>query len=217
MTRQDPFARRPAQSPYAIRNQTFGTRRKGLDQSEVTAYLGELADQIEYADADRAELRAEVERLRNSTPDADQRAHITAHAVGLLSQAQQISDNLVAEAEQYAKDLVESARTQQRDALAQAKESVESAVKHMPPTDAPVANLEYVQTFTRVAHVQLRSVLDALAEQVDRLGKLPQVQADASTNEPSTHEEVLWWTDLSAAADDAVLDTRSAAGHRRPI
>ena len=107
MTRQDPFARRPAQSPYAIRNQTFGTRRKGLDQSEVMAYLGELADQIEYADADRAELRAEVERLRASTPDADQRAHITAHAVGLLSQAQQISDNLVAEAEQYAKDLVE--------------------------------------------------------------------------------------------------------------
>jgi len=217
VTRQDPFARRPAQSPYAIRNQTFGTRRKGLDQTEVMAYLGELADQIEYADADRAELRAEVERLRASTPDADQRAHITAHAVGLLSQAQQISDNLVAEAEQYAKDLVESARTQQRDALAQAKESVESAVKHMPPGDAPVADLEYVQTFTRVAHVQLRSVLDALAEQVDRLGKLPQVRADASTDEAPPQEEVLWWTDLSAAADNAVLDTRSAAGHRRPI
>jgi cell division initiation protein len=217
VTRQDPFARRPAQSPYSIRQKTFGTRRKGLDQSEVTAYLSELADQIEYADADRAELRAEVERLRESTPDSDQRAHITAHAVGLLSQAQQISDNLVAEAEQYAKDLVDTARTQQRDALAQARDSVESAVKHMPPAGAPAADLEYVQTFTRVAHVQLRSVLDALAEQVERLGHLPQLQADGSTTQASTNEEVLWWTDLSAAADDSVLDTRSAAGHRRPI
>ena len=78
-------------------------------------------------------------------------------------------------------------------------------------------DLEYVQTFTRVAHVQLRSVLDALAEQVDRLGKLPQVQADAKADEATPQEEVLWWTDLSAAADNAVLDTRSAAGHRRPI
>lgn len=218
MTREDPFARRAAQSPYAIRHQTFGTRRKGLDQSEVTAFLGELADQIEYTDADRAELRAEVERLRDATPDADQRAHITAHAVGLLSQAQQIADNLVAEAEQYAKDLVESARSQQRDALAQARDSVQSAVKHMPPSDAPVADLEYVRTFTRVAHVQLRSVLDALAEQVERLGQLPQGPAEAGADdEASAGKEVLWWTDLSAAADDAVLDTRSAAGHRRPI
>lgn len=180
MTRQDPFAGRPAQSPYTIRHKTFGTRRRGLDQNEVTAYLSDLADQIEYADADRAELRAEVERLRSSTPDSDQRAHITAHAVGLLSQAQQIADNLVAEAEQYAKDLVETARTQQRDALAQARDSVESAVKHFPASDAPVADLEYVRTFTRVAHVQLRSVLDALAEQVERLGHLPQVPADAT-------------------------------------
>ena len=216
MTREDPFARRP-QSPYAIRHQTFSTRRKGFDQSEVTTYLGELADQIEYADADRAELRAEVERLRESTPDADQRAHITAHAVGLLSQAQQIADNLVGEAEQYAKDLVEQARNQQRDALRQAHDSVESAVKHLPASsDTPVADLEYVQTFTRVAHVQLRSVLDALAEQVERLGQLPQVQRQPQL-EASHDDEVSWWTDLSAAADDAVLDTPSPAGHRRPI
>lgn len=217
MTREDPFARRP-QSPYAIRHQTFSSRRKGFDQSEVTAFLGELADQIEYADADRAELRAEVERLRSSSPDADQRAHITAHAVGLLSQAQQIADNLVGEAEQYSKDLVEQARSEQRDALRQAHDSVESAVKHMPAGDAPVvADLEYVRTFTRVAHVQLRSVLDALAEQVERLGHLPQLEPQQPHLEAGTDDVVSWWTDLSAAADDAVLNTQSpAGGHRRP-
>jgi cell division initiation protein len=179
----------------------------------VSDYLADLSEQVEYADADRAELRAEVERLRESTTDSEQRAHITAHAVGLLSQAQQIADNLVAEAEQYAKDLVDNARTQQREALKQAHDSVESAVKHIPAADAPVAELEYVRTFTRVAHVQLRSVLDALAEQVERLGKLP--EAPAQPEETPTGE-VLWWTDLSAAADDSILDTRTpVGGHRR--
>ncbi|WP_433160076.1 DivIVA domain-containing protein [Kribbella sp. CA-247076] len=214
MTPDDPFARRPAQSPYAIRHQTFRTRRRGLDPDEVAAYLNDLADQIEYADADRAELRSEVERHRNSSPDADQRAHITAHAVGLLSQAQQIADNLVAEAEQYAKDLVESARGQQRDALEQARDSVESAVKQLPPSDAQVvAELEYVRTFTQVARVQLRSVLDALAEQVERLGHLPRVPHEPAAQQ----EEVQWWTDLSADTADAIRDSRSQAGHRKQI
>lgn len=189
MTREDPFARRPSQSPNAIRHQTFSTRRKGVDPDEVRAYLAALAGQIEYADADRAELRAEVERLRNTSPDAAQREHITAHAVGLLSQAQQIADNLVAEAEQYAKDLVESARHQQRDVLKQAHESVETAVKHLPSSNA---DLEYVRTFTQVAHVQLRSVLDALAEQVERLGQLPRKPQAQDTG------EVEWWTDISS-------------------
>ena len=218
MTRQDPFSRRPAQSPYSIRNKLFAIRRKGYDTAEVSEYLNELAEQVEYADADRAELRAELERLRASTTDTEQRAHITAHAVGLLSQAQQIADNLVAEAEQYAKDLVDNARSQQRDALKQARESVESAVKQMPVADAPVAELEYVRTFTRVAHVQLRSVLDALAEQVERLGKLPDAPAepDEAPSGDAQSGDVVWWNDLSAAADNAVLDTRApVGGHRR--
>ncbi|GAA1575233.1 hypothetical protein GCM10009789_30820 [Kribbella sancticallisti] len=214
MTREDPFARRPVQSPNAIRHQTFGTRRKGLDPDEVAAYLGALAEQIEYADADRAELRAELERYRNSTPDEDQRAHITAHAVGLLSQAQQIADNLVAEAEQYAKDLVESARHQQRDVLQQAHDSVETAVKRLPVSDAQAAELEYVRTFTQVAHVQLRSVLDALAEQVERLGQLPQPPRN---QQPAQVEgDVQWWTDLSTDAAGSARDSLSPGGHRRP-
>jgi DivIVA domain-containing protein len=123
VTSEDPFARDPAQSPYAIRHQSFGTRRRGLDPKEVTAYLAGLADQIEYADADRADLRSEVERLRTSATEAEQQAHMAAHAVGLLSEAQQIADTLVAEAQQYAEDLIEQAR---RDTLVQAGPAVDS-------------------------------------------------------------------------------------------
>lgn len=239
MTPEDPFARRPAQSPYAIRSRTFTTRRKGADPEEVASYLSDLAEQVEYADADRAELRAELERYRSRTPDMDERAHITAHAVGLLSQAQQIADNLVAEAEQYAKDLVEAARHQHRDVLQQAHDSVETAVKHLPAANGqtltglqiPTAELDYVRTFTQVAHVQLRSVLDALAEQVERLGQLPQVPPPPSINVAAAAAavgpggpapaavtataggdtgEIQWWTDLSAMP--AQGDSRPSPG-----
>ncbi|ADB33808.1 hypothetical protein Kfla_4791 [Kribbella flavida DSM 17836] len=232
MTPEDPTARRPVQSPYAIRTRTFGTRRKGLDPDEVREYLNELAAQVEHSDAERARLRAELDRQRDSAPaDAEQRAHITANAVGLLSQAQQIADNLVSEAEQYAKDLIESAREQQRDVLLRARDSVETAVRQLPANNVQAAELEYVRTFTQVAHVQLRSVLDALAEQVERLGHLPRVpdgpqpttdalgqlpQAPASLE--SADGDVRWWTDLSSSdAIEPAAGSRSPAVHRRNL
>ncbi len=231
MTREDPLRRRAAQSPYAIRHQTFASRRRGLDPEEVAAFLDQLAEQIERGDAERAELRAEVERHRNAVVDTDARGMITADAVGLLSQAQQIADNLVGEAEQYAKDLIEQARSQNRDALLKARDSVESAVRQLGPDDsASAAELEYVRTFAQVAHVQLRSVLDALAEQVERLGHLPQPpkpgpggtdsrpRGHAAPQQPQEDPlggEVEWWTDLSATDDgERAQGSLSRAAHR---
>jgi cell division initiation protein len=43
-----------------------------------------------------------------------------------------------------------------------------------------IQEIEYVRTYTKVAQVQLRAVIDALAEQVDRLGDLPVARADRS-------------------------------------
>lgn len=193
MTPEDAFGRRPAQSPGTIRNHSFSIRRRGFDPAEVTEFLGDLAEQVEYADADRAALRAELERVRIRSSDEEERAHITAHAVGLLSQAQQIADDLVAEAEQYARDLVDAARDQHRDVLKRAHDSLESAVRAAEGPLPPTAELEYVRTFTQVAHVQLRSVLDALAEQVERLGQMPEVPKPP---DPAVGE-IEWWTDLS--------------------
>ena len=102
------------QRSLRTRSGTSPSAPGGIDPKEVTAYLAGLADQIEYADADRADLRSEVERLRTSATEAEQQAHMAAHAVGLLSEAQQIADTLVAEAQQYAEDLIEQAR---RDTL----------------------------------------------------------------------------------------------------
>jgi DivIVA domain-containing protein len=217
-----PFVPKPRRSPEEIRNHVFGPRLRGVDPDEVSEFLSDLADQVADSDEDRASLREELERLRSRTPDTDQRAEITAYAVGLLSQAQQIADNLVAEAEQYARDLIAASRTQHREVLQRAQESVETVVRHIPSGAADggangqvsTAELEYVRTFTQVAHVQLRSVLDALAEQVERLGHLPEVPvppaptassaqqpAALSAREEVAHpvqEDVEWWNDLSA-------------------
>jgi DivIVA domain-containing protein len=208
----DPYVSKSRKSPEEIRNHLFGTRLRGLDPDEVSEFLAELADQVARSDEDQAALRGQLERSRSRAPDGDQRAEITAYAVGLLSQAQQIADNLVAEAEQYARDLVAASRDQHREVLQRAQESVEAAVRQFPPAGADggqvsSAELEYVRTFTQVAHVQLRSVLDALAEQVERLGHLPDVSAQGPPPAPSSYDtdagssaqaEVEWWNDLSS-------------------
>ncbi|QTX03661.1 DivIVA domain-containing protein [Agromyces archimandritae] len=159
----------------------------GYDRNEVDAFLAELtrtvADVRAALEEDRRELtalRAENTRLQAAADaGADLEQEVTLGAVGLLSQAQSIADKAVADAEQYARDLVIAARTQYREAQEQAAEEAAAAgvaapapVTQTPPPAMP--EIDYVRTYAQVAQIQLRSVLDALTEQVDRLGTLPQ-------------------------------------------
>lgn len=215
-------------SASSIRNEAFSHRMRGFDEAEVREYLDMLADQVQAADAERAELRADNERLRieldriqsgESKPDADD---LSPQAVALFSQAQLVADQLVEEAVRHARELMTSARQQQREILQKAHEAAAQSAREADirsaslaeerarevslrgaevrdagvtdagigwraqagansvPADrggsgyvAPIAEVEYVKTFARVAQVQLRSVLDALTEQVDKLAELP--------------------------------------------
>ncbi len=179
----------PYRSPESIRDQQFTHRMRGLDETEVYEYLDRLADQVRASERERAELRAEIER-REETPD------INPQAVILFSQAQQVADQLVEEAVRHARDLMISARNQQREILQRAHEAAESAVRESAATRAdgtvtgyttPVPEIEYVRTFARVAQIQLRSVLDALTEQVDKLGDMPKLAAAPA---PGQHLDV---------------------------
>jgi hypothetical protein len=122
-----------------------------------------------------ATLRAENAKLRGGS-GADVEEEITTGAVSLLTQAQLIADKAISDAEQYARDLVLTARNQYREILERAEASASQATGAIPvqPAGAPVPEIEYVRTYAQVAQIQLRSVLDALTEQVDRLGTLPQ-------------------------------------------
>ncbi|MGW0231639.1 DivIVA domain-containing protein [Actinopolymorpha singaporensis] len=186
--------RAPRRSPQVIRSATFSQRRRGFDEDEVRAFLDRVAGQVEAAEAECADLRAEADRLRaevdrlrielrdreDSPPEVNERA------VALFSQAQQVADRLVEEAVQHARDLMSAARSQEREIIQRAHEAAEAAAREAGARspggaaghggsgyDVPVSEIEYVRTFARVAQVQFRSVLEALSEQVDRLGQVP--------------------------------------------
>lgn len=179
--------------PYSaeeIRNQEFSHRMRGLDEFEVREFLDVLADQFRICEKARADDRAEIERLRAEVVELRRHASSAAHdevtpqAVMLFSQAQQVADQLVEEAVRHARDLMTSARNQQREILERAHEAADTASRMAAVRDdgtvegysTSVEEIEYVRTFAHVAQVQLRSVLDALTEQVDKLGEVPKLK-----------------------------------------
>jgi cell division initiation protein len=171
-------------SPDSIRNEAFSHRMRGVDEAEVREYLDMLADQIQAADKERAAVRAENERLRTENArlrrDEPQGGaqEISADSIALFSHAQQVADQLVEEAVVHARDLMASARLQQREILQQAHDAAATAAHGSTGANAalssldyttPIPEIEYVRTFTRVAQAQLRSVLEALGHEVDKL------------------------------------------------
>lgn len=154
-------------SPSDVRNASFEVVERGYDQHAVHGFLQAIAEQLE---ADERQQGA-------ASPAAKE------EMVKVITQAQVLAEKFVSEAEQYSKDLVASARTQYSEILRRAEESVATRQAPAAPTPAagytePIQEIEYVRTYTKVAQVQLRAVIDALAEQVDRLGDLPVAGAD---------------------------------------
>lgn len=170
-----------------LRSARFDQARHGYDRDQVHALLGRAADRLESTDGECRSLREELDRLRadgrRSDGDIgdDARMEISVRAVELLSRAQQSADNAVAEAESYARDLVATARDQYRDILQRAHESAAQSTRDLPGPAAgdPVPEVEYVRTYARVAQVQLRSVLEALTAEVDKLDRIPRPEAPA--------------------------------------
>jgi cell division initiation protein len=124
---------------------------------------------------------------------------VSLRAVELLANAQRAADEAVAEAQSYARDLEETAREQYRHILQRAHDAARAATGEAAENaeGAPVAaeagaphagsgldgrELEYVRTYARVAHTQLKAVLGALADELDRLAEL----ADGSA--PTTED-----------------------------
>ncbi|MFF2495926.1 hypothetical protein [Agromyces sp. NPDC058064] len=187
------IARLPKTDPAKFTVRHIGA---GYDRSEIDEFLAELNEAIDTvrdaAEHDRREidaLRAENARL-SSTAEAKHDEEVTLGAVDLLSQAQTIADRAVADAEQYARDLVLAAREEYRDVLERAARAEEAhAVAGATAPDAAahgsMPEIEYVRTYAKVAQVQLRSVLEALAEQVDRLGTLPHPDGAPASGAPA--------------------------------
>lgn len=175
-------------SPHSIRNEVFSQRLRGLDADEVDEYLNLLADQVETTERERSELLAEIERLKAEVARAGGRADLAPsvradprEASVVLLQAQQVADQLVEEAVARAQEIIAQAHVQQREILqaahraaeAAAHEAAQASARNMTTyVSASAPEVEYARRFTRVAQVQLRTVLEALVDQVEQLGQV---------------------------------------------
>ena len=181
-----------------LADQVQSSERQRTDLLDETGRLRGENDRLQSendqlrGEVDR--LRGEVERMRNARPEASP-DEISPQAVMLFSQAQQVADQLVEEAVLHARDLMSSARHQQREILEQAHRAADAAAREAAQVSGrsivtsvttaateyttPVPEIEYVRTFARVAQVQLRSVLEALSDQVEQLGELPRLDQES--------------------------------------
>jgi hypothetical protein len=146
-----------------------------------------------------ADTEAERERDRQEARELAYH-EVSLRAVELLASAQRAADEAVAEAQSYARDLEETAREQYRHILQRAHDAARAATGETANDDgasddpagaqaAPPSagagldgrELQYVRTYARVAHTQLKAVLGALNDELDRLADL----ADGSSPSPA--------------------------------
>ncbi|MFC5825052.1 DivIVA domain-containing protein [Nonomuraea insulae] len=209
MTGEASWAERPSDdrqrlTPDRVRNKEFSRTKlghRGISEDEVRTFLYRLADDIAAGDMEKADLRAEIDRLKNWYKDhgtdtgGAQQARLNVAAVNLLSRAQQTADAQIAEAEDYARRLVGQARQQYEQILHEAQQQAEAAANRAVNVyrssgavqSAEAEELErriaYLRTFAEVTQVQLRAVLEGLTNEVGKLGNLPATVAAYSSQD----------------------------------
>jgi DivIVA domain-containing protein len=139
-------------------------------------------DNLEQAQDELAQTRAELDQARADLQRApvEPTDQVTDQAVLLLDQAQQLADALIEEGMQSARDLMIAARSHQREIVSPTGEgdygsigAATASVTHGGPADGSASSeIEEVRNFARVAQLQFRAVLEALNEQVNRLGNV---------------------------------------------
>ena len=186
--------------PEEIRQKQFTVRMRGLDSNEVHDFLNLLADDVqrlreqvatykrdysrqrdslEQAQDELAQSQAELQRLR-SEMQRDPHGEVTEQAVELLNQAQQLADALIDESMQAARDMMAAARSHQREVVVSPVEAPPAAAlpgagdgDHPDDLEAGLsAEAGDVRPAARVTQAQFRAVLDALNEQINRLGTM---------------------------------------------
>jgi cell division initiation protein len=200
-----------------VRRKNFTVRFRGFDPTEVRGFLNAVADdlvrlydQIRVLTDDYGRLSGELQHAQDEVQQAQQELQraqvdpqelVTDQAVLLLNQAQQLADALIDEGMQSARDLLMAARHQQRDIVEPGREDEYGTVGEpmsagdhaVRPNASTSSDVEDVRMFAKVAQAQFRAVLDALDEQVNRLGQFSETTERARTADdhewppPSVH------------------------------
>jgi DivIVA domain-containing protein len=123
--------------------------RRGFHEADVERFRNKVVLEIVTANAEKAELRQEIQRLRDyyrrqgddgrtvrrsAAPEDDEEPATpapdpgpTVDAVNVMSRAQQAADQHIAQAEEYARRLISNARSQYEDLLNRAHDEAEQA------------------------------------------------------------------------------------------
>jgi DivIVA domain-containing protein len=184
-------------SPAGIREVRF-TRapiaRRGYDIDEVNRFMYRIAEQVAARDAEKASLRAEVERLRDwirtriqdsDDPGAPATAGLNAQMIALMSQAQQQADSYIAQAEAYSRRLTIEARQRADELITEAEAAVTQGSYH-PATGADTAEIaarlaevqrraDWLRAFCRATQMQLQAASEAFFQEVDRVAHFPEL------------------------------------------
>jgi DivIVA domain-containing protein len=187
-----------------VRRKNFTVRFRGFDPNEVRGFLNAVADdlvrlyeQIATLTEDNGRMHGELQHIEDQLENAqgklqhaqtDPQEQVTDQAVLLLNQAQQLADALIDEGMQSARDMLLAARSHHRDVIVPGGEAdLGGAVQVIAPANDVIrheayrsADVDDVRMFAKVAQVQFRAVLDALDEQVSRLGQYPETPSVSS-------------------------------------
>ncbi|GAA4518740.1 DivIVA domain-containing protein [Nonomuraea ferruginea] len=200
MTAEMPWGDHPERerqplTPDRVRKQEFSRTplgRRGYSEDEVRSFLYRVAEDMAAGDKEKADLRAYIDRLKQwykdhgiSVEHAAPQQALSVDAINILSRAQQTADVQIAEAEDYARRILGEARQQYEviltEAQRQAEEAADQAVgayrsrggEHGAEAEELERQIAYLRTFADVTRVQLRAVLAGLAQEVDKLGTIP--------------------------------------------
>jgi DivIVA domain-containing protein len=178
-----------------VRFARSGLGWRGYEEREVDAFLLRVQSEIGQMIAEKSELRDEVIRLRRDLDNCAQETQASAprgeeaevQAVRVLSKAQQTADQYVAEAEEYSRRIALDARQHYEDVVMEARARAAellSSAQHLAAANGGSAGngaavvpegdregleaqVRYLQTFSQVCRVQLRSYLEALLREVE--------------------------------------------------
>ena len=112
-------------TPAQIQKKTFGSRLRGVDPSEVTAYLERIAAQLGTAETDRDAWQAEVERLRDEVRSLQEslvQEQAEPDEAALTEQLGQEAGRVLTEARSAAADRLAEAEAEAADIIAAAEE-----------------------------------------------------------------------------------------------
>ena len=137
----------------------------GIDAAEVDEFLDLVADQVQAAERELSESRAENERLQAELQRVQAELdeyeqvgdRVNEQVVQLFSQAQLVAESMVQDVSRDARERIGQARAHERKVVEEAMGTAG----------------QQVRSYARTAQAQMQSIMESFATEVDRLGTPP--------------------------------------------